>query len=127
MTDKFTAPGFADYILEHRKHSNVFLDKIDQFIDWKNIEKLLKKKYKKTFSADGRPAYPPLSLFKLLLLQKWYGLSDPGLEEALNDRISFIRFSVSLYQVLFPITLPSAGSEMPSLSLVSTRNSLKRS
>ena len=32
-------------------------------------------------------------MFKLLLLQRWYGLSDPGLEEALNDRISFIRFS----------------------------------
>jgi IS5 family transposase len=32
-------------------------------------------------------------MFRLLLLQKWYGLSDPGLEEALNDRISFIRFS----------------------------------
>ena len=93
MTDKFTTPGFADYFIEQRKHSNVFLDKIDQFIDWKNIEKLLKKKYKKTFSADGRPAYPPLSMFKLLLLQKWYGLSDPGLEEALNDRISFLRFS----------------------------------
>ena len=32
-------------------------------------------------------------MFKLLLLQRWYGLSDPGLEEALNDRISFLRFS----------------------------------
>ena len=93
MTDKFTTPGFADYFLEQRKHSNTFLDKIDQFIDWKHIEKLLKKKYKKTFSADGRPAYPPVPMFKLLLLQRWYGLSDPGLEEALNDRISFIRFS----------------------------------
>jgi transposase, IS5 family len=44
-------------------------------------------------SADGRPAYPALPMFKLLLLQRWYGLSDPGLEEAINDRISFIRFS----------------------------------
>ena len=93
MTDKFTTPGFADYFIEQRKHSNTFLDKIGQFIDWKHIEKLLKKKYKKTASADGRPAYPPLPMFKLLLLQRWYGLSDPGLEEALNDRISFIRFS----------------------------------
>ncbi len=93
MTDKFTTTGFADYFLEQRKHSNTFLDKIDQFIDWKHIEKLLKKKYKKTFSADGRPVYPPLPMFKLLLLQRWYGLSDPGLAEALNDRISFIRFS----------------------------------
>jgi IS5 family transposase len=93
VTDKFTTLGFADYFIEQRKHVNTFLDKIDQFIDWKHVEKLLKKKYKKTMSADGRPAYPPLPMFKLLLLQRWYGLSDPGLEEALNDRISFIRFS----------------------------------
>jgi IS5 family transposase len=93
MTDKFTTPSLADYFVEQRKHSNTFLDKIHQFIDFKEVEKLLKKKYKKTASADGRPAYPPLPMFKLLLLQRWYALSDPGLEEALNDRISFIRFS----------------------------------
>jgi IS5 family transposase len=85
--------GFADCFIEQRKHTNGFLDKIDGFIEWKGIEKLLRKKYKKTVRADGRPAYPPLPMFKLLLLQRWYGLSDPGLEEALNDRISFIRFS----------------------------------
>jgi IS5 family transposase len=93
VTDKFTTPSFADYFVEQRKHFNVFLDKIDQFINFKEMEKLLKKKYKKIASADGRPAYPPLPMFKSLLLQRWYGLSDPGLEEALNDRISFIRFS----------------------------------
>lgn len=93
MSDKFTTPGFADYFIEQRKHINVFLDKIDKFVDWKPIERVLRKKYKKTASADGRPAYPALTMFKLLLLQRWYGLSDPGLEEAINDRISFIRFS----------------------------------
>ena len=30
---------------------------------------------------------------KLLLLQQWYGLSDPGLEEAVDDRLSFRRFA----------------------------------
>ena len=93
MPEKCTPPSFADYFIAQRKHSNTFLDKIDMFIDWESIDKLLRKKYKKTASADGRPAYPPLPMFKLLLLQRWYGLSDPGLEEALNDRISFIRFS----------------------------------
>jgi IS5 family transposase len=46
------------------------------------MEKILKKKYKKRASADGRPAYPPLPMFKLLLLQRWCGLSDPATEEA---------------------------------------------
>jgi len=31
-------------------------------------------------------------MFKALLLQQWYGVSDPGLEEAICDRLSFQRF-----------------------------------
>jgi IS5 family transposase len=31
-------------------------------------------------------------LFKVLLLQQWYGLSDPMGEEAIGDRLSFRRF-----------------------------------
>ena len=42
--------------------------------------------------GPGRPGYPPLVLFKALLLQAMYGLSDPAPEEALVDRLSFRRF-----------------------------------
>jgi len=93
MTDKFTTKGFADYFIEQRGYADTFLEKIDTFIDWKNIESLLNKKYKKVESADGRPAYPPLPMFKLLLLQRWNNLSDPQAEAALKDRISFILFT----------------------------------
>jgi IS5 family transposase len=31
-------------------------------------------------------------MFKIVLLQQWYGLSDPGAEEAVRDRLSFRRF-----------------------------------
>lgn len=93
MKDKFTTKGFADYIIEARGTVNIFLDKIDKLINWQDIEKTLENKYKKRASADGRPAYPALLMFKLLLLQRWYGLSDPAAEEALKDRIPFIRFS----------------------------------
>lgn len=93
MADRFTTKGFADYAIEQRGHTNTFLNAIDRLVDWETIEKRLTKRYKKTASADGRPAYPALPMFKLMLLQRWYGLSDPGLEEAVNDRISFIRFS----------------------------------
>lgn len=93
MTEQFTSKGFADYAIEQRGYSNTFLEKVDTLIEWDRIEKVLKKKYRKTASADGRPAYPALPMFKLLLLQRWYNLSDPGLEEAVKDRISFIRFA----------------------------------
>jgi transposase, IS5 family len=94
VSQEFTTPTFADYFVEIRKQTRKsFLDDVHRLIDWKPIEKILKKKYRKVASADGRPAYPPLPMFKLLLLQRWYGLSDPGLEDTLYDRISFIRFS----------------------------------
>src|SRR5919202_165643 len=38
-------------------------------------------------------AYPLLTYVKLLLLQQWYGLSDEGLEAAVDDRLSFRRFA----------------------------------
>lgn len=43
-------------------------------------------------SRPGRPGSPVLVLFKALLLQSLYGLSDRELEEALDDRLSFRRF-----------------------------------
>ncbi len=41
MTDRFTTKGFADYFIEQRGHTNTFLDRIDVFIDWKKIERVL--------------------------------------------------------------------------------------
>lgn len=52
----------------------------------------LRKKIRSKTNAVGNPAYPPLVMFKILLLQRWYNLSDPGVEQALLDRLSFIRF-----------------------------------
>jgi IS5 family transposase len=43
-------------------------------------------------SPSGRPSHPVLLLFRGLLLQTWYNLSDYALEEALDDRLSFRRF-----------------------------------
>ncbi len=88
-----TGKGFAEIALENRKTKRTFLDDISKIIDWRPVEKLLKRHYKRVQSADGRPAYPALSMFKILLLQRWYTLSDEGIEEAMYDRISFVRFS----------------------------------
>lgn len=78
--------SFADELVSGAK--NFFLE-ADRFVDWKPLEKELSGIYG---SATGRPSYPLLLLFKTLLLQQWYNLSDPGLEDALTDRISFRRF-----------------------------------
>lgn len=44
-------------------------------------------------SGEGADAYPPLLLFKCMLLQKWFHIdSDPELENQINDRWSFKKF-----------------------------------
>lgn len=42
--------------------------------------------------SGGRPAWPALTMLKCIMLAKWFGLSDPQLEECLQDRLSFRRF-----------------------------------
>ena len=63
-------PGIADYVAAHRKHKGCFLDEIDRLIDWKSLEKMLRNKLKRVANAGGNPAYPPLLMFKILLLQR---------------------------------------------------------
>ena len=63
------------------KHS--FLRQINKCVDWRGIRTLLNKKYTKTQNAVGNPAYDAFMMFKILLLQTWYGLSDYEVEDEL--------------------------------------------
>lgn len=82
--------GFADAFLADKAGRNRRLTRIAELIDWRSLETLLPGAVAN--SGPGRPAYRPLAMFKALLLAQWYQLSDPGLEEAMADRISFRHF-----------------------------------
>ena len=81
--------GFAEAFLPAGFGRNARLERIAALIDWVPVEALVKRVRPGT---TGRPPYRPLAMVRALLLQQWYGLSDPGLEEALLDRVSFRRF-----------------------------------
>jgi IS5 family transposase len=81
--------SLAEALIGRRLGSNARLERIDELMRWYRFEKLLAPLHA---APVGRPAYPPLVMFKALLLQQWYGLSDADLEEALADRLSFRRF-----------------------------------
>lgn len=66
------------------------LAEIGRLVDWSGIERLLAGIHD---AAKGEAAYPPLVMFKVLLLQRWHALSDPAMEVALWDRLSFQRFA----------------------------------
>jgi IS5 family transposase len=80
--------GFGDGWLDGLGR-NERLDRIDQLIAWEPIATVVCELHT---APEGRKAYPPLTMVKALLLQQWYGLSDPRLEEALSDTLSFRRF-----------------------------------
>jgi IS5 family transposase len=69
---------------------NEALDRIGGLVKWYRFEKLLA--HLRSDDTPGRPGYPVLLLFRALLLQSLYGLSERELEDALNDRLSFKRF-----------------------------------
>lgn len=81
--------GFGDAFLREGLGRNERLDGVSAVIDWASVDRLVSGLHS---APEGRKAYPPLVMVKALLLQQWYGLSDPRLEEALSDTLSFRRF-----------------------------------
>lgn len=81
--------GFAEAFLPAGFGRNARLERIALLIDWTPLEALVRQVRPGT---AGRPPYRAVAMLRALLLQQWYGLSDPGLEEALSDRVSFRRF-----------------------------------
>ncbi len=82
-------PSLVESLLPEKLGQNQRLERIHQAVDWVRIGTLAAQVYD---APEGRPSYPPLLMVKVLLLEQWYNLSDPQMEEALGDRISFRRF-----------------------------------
>ena len=60
-----------------------FLDEMTRVVPWKDLTALIEPHYPK-----GKTGRPPMGLEVMLrvhLLQQWFGLSDPAMEEALHD------------------------------------------
>ena len=74
-------------VIEHKSLSE--LDDVHNIIFWPEIEQTLSGLYS---SVRGAPAYPPLMMFKILILQAWYNLSDEALEKQIARDLMFRRF-----------------------------------
>jgi transposase, IS5 family len=69
------------------------LEKLNSVVAWDLFRKPLSKALKRSDgSKGGRPAYDPVVMFKVLVLQALYSLSDDQAEFQIQDRLSFIRF-----------------------------------
>ena len=69
------------------------LEKLDHVIEWRLFEGTLSKVFaKENKGAGGRPPYNYLLLFKTLILQRLFNISDDQAEFQINDRMTFRRF-----------------------------------
>jgi len=65
------------------------LSEIGSQINWERFRFLEPSIYKNKTSHGGRPNIDIVIMVKLLVIQHWFGLSDPELERQVADRISF--------------------------------------
>jgi IS5 family transposase len=76
--------GDAEYAgKKKRTRREVFLAEMDQVIPWGSLLRLIEPLY--PTAGRGRPPYPLETMLRVHLLQNWYALSDPAMEEALYD------------------------------------------
>lgn len=71
------------------------LEVLNQHIDFEIFRNPLEKHFEldqRDVSKGGRPSYDYLLMFKILILQRYYHISDDATEYAILDRLSFMRF-----------------------------------
>jgi transposase, IS5 family len=93
MTKK-TAGLFDEHFkLERISQLGDPLEKLNATIDWEVFRYLLDKALvKEAKGPGGRPNYDYVMMFKILILQEYFGLSDAQMEFQITDRFSFMRF-----------------------------------
>lgn len=68
------------------------LVKINKVINWEMFRKTIEQAIRKDMSKGGRPPFDAVLMFKIVMLQQWYGLSDMSAEYHINDSLSYMRF-----------------------------------
>ena len=87
--------GFFDQDIRLSKLSKLGdpLERLAQGIDFELFREFLNSKLIKLAKGPGgRPGYDYVLMFKILILQRYYNLSDDQTEYQINDRLSFMRF-----------------------------------
>jgi IS5 family transposase len=87
--------GFFDQDIRLSKLSQLGdpLERLNKGVDFEIFRLILIEKLSKlSLGPGGRPPYDYVMMFKILILQRYYNLSDDQVEFQINDRLSFMRF-----------------------------------
>jgi IS5 family transposase len=88
--------GLGDYeqsTAKKRTKRERFLAEMEAVVPWEPLVELIEPHYPRTSSKGGRPPYPLETMLRIHLLQQWYDLSDPAMEDALIEVPTMRRFA----------------------------------
>ncbi len=107
---------FGDYeqtTARKRTKRERFLAEMEAVVPWKALIELIEPHYPKTGYKGGRPPYPLETMLRIHLMQQWYDLSDPAMEDALIEVLTMRRFDgINLIsdRIPCPPTMKLAGA-----------------
>jgi transposase, IS5 family len=82
----------AEYAGKRKKtRREVFLEEMEQVVPWKVLLKIIEPHY--PAAGRGRRPYALESMLRVHLMQNWFALSDPAMEEALYEIASLRSFA----------------------------------
>ena len=74
-----------------RTRREVFLDEMSKVVPWTALEALIEPHYPR--AGKGRHPYALSTMLRVHMLQQWYALSDPAMEETLYETPSMRNFA----------------------------------
>lgn len=84
--------GDAEYAGKRKQtRREVFLAEMDQVVPWRSLQSLIEPFYPE--AGRGRHPYPLATMLRIHLMQNWFGLSDPAMEETLYEVASMRQFA----------------------------------
>jgi len=90
---KQSSNSFTDAVADARiEYIDSFLKELDNIIDFNKLRPILKKNGIGSKNICGVKAYDSVMMFKILLLQKFYDLSDEKAEQGVNVNLLYMRF-----------------------------------
>ena len=82
----------AEFTTKKRKtRREKFLDEMERAVPWKELEAIIEPHYPK--AGNGRQPYPLSSMLRIHVMQHWYNMGDPAMEDALYEIQSMRRFA----------------------------------
>jgi IS5 family transposase len=91
MTEQLSFADAEHSAKRKKTRREIFLGEMDGVIPWSALEAVVEPFYPR--AGKGRHPYPLRKMLRIHLMQQWYGLSDPSMEESLYEIASMRRFA----------------------------------